>query len=71
MSQSSQREKLYTTGEVAEIIGLTRRQVLRLVKDGRIKGAFQGDPTNNLSPWLIPQSSIDAFLRLREAQANR
>lgn len=71
MSLMSNQEKLYTTGEAGEILQLTGRQVLRLCQQGRIKGAFQGDPTNHRSPWLIPQSSIEAILRLREAQANR
>ncbi len=71
MSNMSNREKQYTTAEVAEIIGLTGRQVLRLCKQGRPKGAYQGDPTNSRSPWIIPQSALDSFLRLREAQANR
>jgi len=70
MSHSSKSETLYTTGEAAEILGVTRRQVLRLCKEGRIR-SFQGDPTNSKSPWLIPQSSIDEIMRLREAQANR
>ena len=63
-------EKLYTTGEAGDILRLTSRQVLRLCKEGRIR-AFQGDPTNPKSKWLIPQSSIDEIMRLREAQANR
>ncbi len=71
MSIMSNEEKKYTTAEVATILGLTGRQVLRMCKQGRIKGAYQGDPTNNRSPWIIPQSALDSFLRLREAQANR
>lgn len=71
MSIMSNEEKRYTTAEVAKILGLTGRQVLRLCKEGRIKGAYQGDPTNHRSPWVIPQSALDSFLRLREAQANR
>lgn len=70
MSHESNEEKLYTTGEVAEILGVTRRQVLRMCKEGRIR-SFQGDPTNSKSPWLIPQSSIDSILRQRKAQLER
>ena len=41
----------YTTEEIAEKWGISKRRVQRLVQDGRIEGAV------NKGVWLIPTSA--------------
>lgn len=71
MSHSTDSKNIYTVTQAAKVLDRSPRQVQRMCVEGRLKGAYQLDPTNVRSHWRIPKSALDTILRLREAQAER
>ena len=58
-------KKIYTTTEVSEIVGLTKRHVSRLVDDGYFKGSYRKSPVPG-SPRQIPGSAVIQYLEERD-----
>jgi excisionase family DNA binding protein len=54
-------EELLSTREVARRLGVTRRQVQRLAKSGRLPNAFKVGKT-----WVVPQRDV---VKLQKARA--
>ena len=54
-------EKLLSTREVAQRLGVTRRQVQRLAKGGRLPNAFKVGET-----WVVPERDV---VKLQKARA--
>jgi excisionase family DNA binding protein len=50
---------LLTVAEAADELGITRRQVLRWIKSGRLRARKLPGHT---SPWLIRREELDAVL---------
>lgn len=50
-------EELLSTRQVAEILGITQRQVQRLAKNGDLPKAFKVGHA-----WLIPVSDLDDYI---------
>lgn len=49
----------YSVGEVSALLGLSTKSVYKLIKTGKIRGAFRlGDN----SPWLICKETFSAHL---------
>lgn len=57
--------KEYSTGEVAELVGLTPKQVARLVDDGHFPGAYRKSPAHG-SHRVIPGEAVAAFQAARK-----
>ena len=53
-----------TTTEIAEKWGITRRRIVVLCNEGRIKGAIQKG-----SMWLIPENAVKPFDKRRKGKA--
>lgn len=62
----SKTEKLYTPDEVAKILNVTSRAIQKYCQQGRLPGAFKLGPAT--SPWRIPQSALDSFLKKQRGQ---
>jgi excisionase family DNA binding protein len=52
----------YSPEEVAQMLGLTRQSVLKLIRNGRLRGVKLE------SRWLIPDKEIHRFLDVPAAQ---
>lgn len=55
-------QKFYTLDEIEQTLGLSRWQLLRLLKDGKLRGVKIGRQT-----WRIPEESFQRFLDERAA----
>ena len=53
-----------TTTEIAEKWGITRRRIVVLCNEGRIKGAIKKG-----SMWLIPENAVKPFDKRRKGKA--
>ena len=60
--------QLLTVKEVAERFDVTTRAVYKWIRRGYLPGTHRLSPAPN-SPYRIPESAIDAFLKRRERQA--
>ena len=61
--------KKYSTGQVAVFVGLSSRQVARLVDDGYFPGAYRKSP-HPRSERVIPGTAVEQFLEKRQQQMN-
>jgi hypothetical protein len=52
--------KHYRAKEVAEITGMTERQVRAACKRGAIKGAYRAQPTGQ-SPWIAKGDALQEW----------
>lgn len=59
-----------TVQEFAEKVGLSHDTVVRLVKDGKIKGQKK-NPFAVTSPFLIPASEVERFRKAAEHGAKK
>jgi len=57
MTTATPNDTLLSTLDAAEILDVTRQHVSRICKAGQLPGAKQLGRT-----WVIPKSSIDAYL---------
>jgi hypothetical protein len=55
----------YSIGQVAKIVGLSDRHVVRLVDLGLFPGSFRKSPVPR-SPRVVPGKAIIEFLALRK-----
>jgi excisionase family DNA binding protein len=55
-------QKFYTLDEIEQTLGLSRWQLLRLLKDGKLRGVKIGRQT-----WRIPEDCFQRFLDERAA----
>lgn len=55
-------QKFYTLDEIEQKLDLSRWQLLRLLKDGKLRGIKIGRQT-----WRIPEDSFNNFLEERAA----
>ena len=55
MDQKSDKEKLLTAEEVAVILRVSYRTVVRYIESGRLRAS-------KIGVWRIKQSDLDAFL---------
>jgi len=55
MDQKSDKEKLLTAEEVAAILRVSYRTVVRYIESGRLRAS-------KIGVWRIKQSDLDAFL---------
>ncbi len=59
-------DKVLSTGQVAERLGVDPRTVQRWVAAGRFPGAYRLDPDAKQSPYVIPSSDVTAFEARRQ-----
>lgn len=52
-------KNFYRPDEVATFLGLSRRTVYRMVRDGRISGVKLG-----CGPWRIPREGLEKAIKL-------
>jgi len=57
--------QMYSTGEASEILGLSIKQVSRLIDSGKLEGAERKSPVAR-SPRRVPGWAIIKFLELRK-----
>lgn len=57
----------YTLGEVAEILGCSRRWLRKAVDSGAIRAYRLGNTTGKGSPWRVRRSDLEAFRSNRES----
>ena len=57
--------------KASEMLGMSRRQIARWCRSGRLKGSYQRDPGNSRSGWIIPFSSVEEIKMERARQAGR
>lgn len=62
----SQNEKLLTTTEVAEELGVTAVSVQRWIRQGHFPGAHKIGPGRN-SPYRIPEAALEEFREKQKA----
>lgn len=69
MSVMSEQEitpnKIYSVQEVAEIIGVTDRHIIRLIDEGCFAGTYRKTLAAK-SPYQIPGSAVLTFLEQRK-----
>lgn len=53
----AEQPRVMTVDEVAELLRLSRRTVIRLLETGKLRGARAG------RVWRIPRESVEQFLR--------
>jgi excisionase family DNA binding protein len=53
-------ERMLTTVEVAEALGVSRKYVVQMIQEGLIQGKQYG------RSWLIPQSEVKRYQRERK-----
>lgn len=53
----------YKTSDVAEMVGVSIRQVRRYCEEGIFLGAYKTG-TKKRSRWRIPKASVDQYLKL-------
>lgn len=58
MEQAEQELTIYTTGEVARLLGYSGRRIRILCEKGRFPNAFR---THAAGHWRIPKTDIDAL----------
>ncbi len=51
-------DKFYTTEQAAERLGVSRRRVLALIKEGRLVATMMG------RDWMIVEADLEAFAKL-------
>ena len=55
--------KLFTTSQVAEILGIKKlNTIYRWIKDGRLKATKLGGNGKSKRPWRIKQGDLEAFI---------
>ena len=59
-----------TTSEVAEILGVSRPTVDKMVKRGAFPNSYPKDPTNPSSWIMIPDEDVLAILVMRKGNGN-
>ena len=59
-------EKMLSTEEAAQLLGVTVESINRWLRAGHFPNAWRINP-HNRSRWRIPQSDIDAFVAMRRA----
>lgn len=55
-----------SVARAASITGIDRRQIIRLIERGEIKGAVKLDPDARTAAWIIPSAEVE---RIRMEQA--
>ncbi len=70
MPQTADEEQFLTTGEVAEILRVNVWTVKKMLAAGEFKGAFKVS-AGLTSPWRIPQSAVDRYIREQKKQRDR
>jgi excisionase family DNA binding protein len=53
--------------QVAEILGVSKATVHRLIEKGHFPGSYRVDPTGLRSHVIIPKSDVDEFLKKRRS----
>ncbi len=66
----SKLEDFYTVTQVADLLHVTRRQVIKMIDRCRFPGAYQLEKTRT-SPWRIPVSSYQAFIDSIEKKGDK
>jgi excisionase family DNA binding protein len=62
-------DKMLSTSQVAERLGVNARTVQRWAAAGRFPGAYRLDPDAKKSPYLIPEGDVEAFEERRKRSA--
>jgi excisionase family DNA binding protein len=57
--------ELLMVSQVAELLGLTTRRVTQLIEEGHFPNAYKLDRSKATSPYLIPKSDFEAFVKMR------
>ena len=68
MLLTDESEKLLTSEEVADLLGVTVASISRWVRNGYFPNAWRINPHGKKSEWRIPKKDIDAFIELRMRQ---
>lgn len=63
--------KTYTIPQFAEVLGVSRDTVERLIKIGKIKATKKNPFAGRTSPLLIPASELERAKKLQHEQAKR
>lgn len=61
--------KFYSVQEVAERYRVSPQTIRRWIDDGLFPGSVKQNPLTNNSPYVIPQSGIDHYEKLRNASS--
>ncbi len=70
MPQTADEEQFLTTDEVAKILRVNVWTVKKMLAAGEFKGAFKVS-SGLTSPWRIPQSAVDRYIREQKKQRDR
>ncbi|HEC61413.1 hypothetical protein LCGC14_0761720 [marine sediment metagenome] len=54
-------QKLYSSSEVAKILGVTSKTIASLFKRGHFPNAFKVDPTRQNSPLRFPSEDVESY----------
>lgn len=55
-------ERRYTVDEVAEMLRESRTSIKQACRRGLFRGAYKKASGGLTSPWVVPESAIEAYL---------
>ena len=55
-------EEFYTVSEVADILKVSWKTIVRMIHNGHFPGAYRIDPLKPRSPYRIPKSDVSDFI---------
>jgi hypothetical protein len=59
--------ELLTVSQIAELLRLTTRRVTQLIEQGHFPHARKLDESKATSPYLMPRSDLENFVRRRKS----